>query len=408
MALRLYSTLGKTEREFVPLVPGTVKMYVCGVTPYDVTHLGHAFSYVQFDSLRRYLTWIGNDVRYVQNITDIDDDMIMVSKRQGGRPIAEIRDENDAIFRNDLDLLNVLRPTEYPRATDHIPEIIETAQRIIDAGCAYVVDGDVFFEAEKFERYGRLNGATIAELAKRENPESKREWKKRGPLDFLLWQQVDPGDPSWDSPWGAGRPGWSIECTAMSQAHLGEQIDIHGGGHDLVFPHHENEIAQAECASSKQPFCGWWMHNGMLQLDGVKMSKSLGNLVLARKLMERFEPDHLRLYLLSNQYRLDANYVDGDLDSLLEPYERLKAAVGARSDAFKGGPGAGPVFSPFMEALDSDFDTPAALRALHAAAERQLTTAPSESERGELRTALAILGFAFAGARGPANGDLTP
>ncbi|MEP7216056.1 MAG: cysteine--tRNA ligase [Anaerolineaceae bacterium] len=408
MALRLYSSLGKTEREFVPLVPGTVKMYVCGVTPYDVTHLGHAFSYVQFDTLRRYLTWLGNDVRYVQNITDIDDDMIMVSKRQGGRPIAEIRDENDAIFRNDLDMLNVLRPNVYPRATDHIPQIIETTQRIIDAGCAYVVDGDVFFEAEKFERYGRLNGVTAAELAKRENPESKREWKKRGPLDFLLWQQVDPGDPSWESPWGPGRPGWSIECTAMSQAHLGDQIDIHGGGHDLVFPHHENEIAQAECASGKQPFCGWWMHNGMLQLDGVKMSKSLGNLVLARKLMERFEPDHLRLYLLSNQYRLDANYVDGDMDALLEPYGRLKAAVGASGDPPQLPLGAGPVLSPFKDALDSDFDTPAALRILHATAERQLAFDSSQTDRDELRTALAVLGFAFAGARGPASGDFTP
>ena len=408
MALRLYSSLGKSEREFVPLVPGTVKMYVCGVTPYDVTHLGHAFSYVQFDSLRRYLTWLGNDVRYVQNITDIDDDMIMVSKRQGGRPIAEIRDENDAIFRNDLDMLNVLRPTEYPFATDHIPQIIETTQRIIDAGCGYVVDGDVFFEAEKFERYGRLNGVTIAELAKRENPESKREWKKRGLLDFLLWQQVDPGDPSWESPWGPGRPGWSIECTAMSQTHLGEQIDIHGGGHDLVFPHHENEIAQAETASGKAPFCGWWMHNGMLQLDGVKMSKSLGNLVLARKLMERFEPDHLRLYLLSQHYRRDANYVDGDMDALLEPYGRLKAAVGLAGAAPDLRPGQGAVLSPFMAALDSDFDTPAALQVLHEAAARQLASAGEVDDRNELRTALAVLGFAFAGARGPANGDVTP
>ena len=408
MALRLYSSLGKAERDFAPLVPGSVKMYVCGVTPYDVTHLGHAFSYVQFDTLRRYLTWLGNGVRYVQNITDIDDDMIMVSKRQGGRPIAEIRDENDAIFRNDLDMLNVLRPTEYPFATDHIPQIIETTRRIIDAGCGYVVDGDVFFEAEKFEGYGQLNGVTIAELAKRENPESKREWKKRGPLDFLLWQQVDPGDPSWESPWGAGRPGWSIECTAMVQAHLGDQIDIHGGGHDLVFPHHENEIAQAETASGKAPFCGWWMHNGMLQLDGVKMSKSLGNLVLARNLMERFEPDHLRLYLLSQHYRLDANYIDGDMDALLEPYGRLKAAVTSPAGEPGLPPGEGRVLSPFMAALDSDFDTPAALRVLHEAAARLLASAGEVDGRDELRAALAVLGFGFAGARGPANGDLTP
>ncbi|MBA4180661.1 MAG: cysteine--tRNA ligase [Anaerolinea sp.] len=402
--LRLYSSLGKAEREFRPIVPGTVKMYVCGVTPYDVTHLGHAFSYVQFDTLRRYLTFLGNDVRYVQNITDIDDDMIMVSKRQGGRPIAEIRDENDAIFRADLDRLNVLRPTAYPFATDHVPQIIETTQRIIDAGCGYVVDGDVFFEAEKFEGYGRLNGVTIAELAKRENPESKREWKKRGPLDFLLWQQVDPGDPSWDSPWGPGRPGWSIECTAMSQTHLGEQIDIHGGGRDLVFPHHENEIAQAECSTGKQPFCGWWMHNGMLQLDGVKMSKSLGNLVLARHLMAEFEPDHLRLYLLTNHYRVDANYVDGDMAALKDRYGRLKRAL-AVEPASAGSPG---VFETFTEELNEDFNTPVALQVLDSAAARIVAGTAGRAEQAGLRGALSILGFAFAGARGPANGDFDP
>ena len=404
MPLRLYSSLGKTEREFQSLVPGTVKMYVCGVTPYDVTHLGHAFSYVQFDTLRRYLTSQGYVVKYVQNITDIDDDMIMVSKRQGGRPIAEIRDENDAIFRADLDRLNVLRPIAYPFATDHIPQIIELTARLIDAGCAYEVDGDVFFEAAKAANYGVLNGVTIEELAKRENPESKREWKKRGPLDFLLWQQVDPGDPNWESPWGPGRPGWSIECTAMSQTHLGEQIDIHGGGHDLVFPHHENEIAQAECSTGKTPFCGWWMHNGMLQLDGVKMSKSLGNLVLARNIMVDFEPDHLRLYLLTNHYRVDANYVDGDLPSLRDRYLRLKAAVVSEPVA----PGLPGVFAAFAKEMNSDFNAPVALQVLDSAAARVLAGTAGRAERDDLKEALSILGFAFAGARGPANGDLNP
>lgn len=380
-------------------------MYVCGVTPYDVTHLGHAFSYVQFDALRRYLASLGNRVNYVQNITDIDDDMIMVSKRQGGRPIAEIRDENDAIFRADLDRLNVLRPTAYPRATDHIPEIIETTAKIIENGCGYVVDGDVFFEAAAFPRYGRLNGVTAAELAKRENPESKREWKKRGPLDFLLWQQVDPGDPTWDSPWGPGRPGWSIECTAMSRTHVGDQIDIHGGGRDLVFPHHENEIAQAECATGLEPFCGWWMHNGMLQLDGVKMSKSLGNLVLARNLMAEFEPDHLRLYLLSQHYRVDANYVDGDLKALASRYETLKAAIPSAPGAADGDPA---LLAGFHEALENDLGIPVALDVLHESAARVVSGSGRAGEAEALKAALAVLGFAFAGARGPANGDFDP
>ena len=400
MTLQLYSSLGKSVRPFKTVVPGEVRMYVCGVTPYDVTHLGHAFSYVQFDTLRRYLTSQGLTVRYVQNVTDIDDDMIMVSKRQGGRPIPEIRDENDAIFRNDLDRLNVLRPTEYPFAAEHIPEIIEHTARLIANGHAYEADGDVFFEAESFERYGQLNGVALAELGKRENPESKRAHKKRGPLDFLLWQEVEPGDPCWDSPWGSGRPGWSIECTAMSVAHLGEQIDIHGGGSDLIFPHHENEIAQAECSTGKAPFCGYWIHNGMLKLEGVKMSKSLGNLVLARNLMAEFEPDLLRLYLLSNHVRADADYHHGDLTALQERYGRLKAAAGWA--------GSGPLPAAFTEAMDNDFDVPGALNAVDASATRILsrTAAPGETE--SLRTALATLGFAFAGARGPARGDLTP
>lgn len=406
MAPRLYSSLGKSPREFTTITPGIVRMYVCGVTPYDVTHLGHAFSYVQFDALRRYLASLGNEVRYVQNITDIDDDMIMVSKRQGGRPIAEIRDENDAIFRADLDRLNVLRPWAYPRATDHIPQIIETTQRIIDHGCGYVVDGDVFFEAAAFPRYGVLNGLTFAELGKRENPESKREFKKRGALDWLLWQQVDPGDPSWDSPWGPGRPGWSIECTAMSQTLLGGQIDIHGGGADLLYPHHENEIAQAECATGDSPFCGWWMHNGMLKLDGVKMSKSLGNLVLARNLMAEFEPDHLRLYLLSQHYRTDADYHDGDMPALADRYGRLKAG-GTSAVAVAGQPGTA-VYREFIARLEDDFDTPGALHVLDAAASRIAAGSAADGERESVQAGLALLGFAFAGARGPATGDLKP
>jgi cysteinyl-tRNA synthetase len=379
-------------------------MYVCGVTPYDVTHLGHAFSYVQFDTLRRFLAWLGYRVRYVQNVTDIDDDMIMVSRRQGGRPIAEIRDENDAILRADLDRLNVLRPTVYPYATDHIPEIIETTQRLIDRGHAYVVDGDVFFDVASFPRYGQLNGLSLEELGKRENPESKRAHKKRGHLDFLLWQQVDEGDPSWDSPWGPGRPGWSIECTAMAVKHLGTQIDIHGGGSDLKYPHHENEIAQAECAYGVEPFCAWWVHNGMLQLEGVKMSKSLGNLVLARDLMRAYEPDHLRLYLLSHQIRADANYVPGALDLLADRFEALRAAS-ARAGEEAADQAA---LAAIVARLEDDFDVPRALDHADRLARRVLAGLAEPGEATALREGLRVLGFAFAGARGPATGDFAP
>ncbi len=406
MPFRLFTSLGNETREFRTVRPGEVAMYVCGVTPYDVTHLGHAFSYVQFDALRRYLSWLGYRVRYVQNVTDIDDDMIMVSKRQGGRPIAAIRDENDAILRGDLDRLNVLRPTVYPFATDHIPEIIDVTERLLARGHAYVADGDVFFDVASFPRYGRLNGLSLEALGKLENPESKRAHKKRGHLDFLLWQRVEPGEPAWESPWGPGRPGWSVECTAMAVKHLGTQIDIHGGGSDLKYPHHENEIAQAECAFEVEPFCGWWVHNGMLQLDGVKMSKSLGNLVLARDLMARHEPDHLRMYLLSTHIRADANYREGALEALRPRYERLKAAV-ARGAGEVAVP-SHPELSPMLERLEDDFDTPGALDAGERLAERILAGAADAGAAAALRLGLAVLGFAFAGAPGPARGDFSP
>jgi cysteinyl-tRNA synthetase len=247
---------------------------------------------------------------------------------------------------------------------------------------------------------------TLDELGKRDNPEAKRIEKRRGPLDFLLWQTVDPGDPSWDSPWGPGRPGWSIECTAMSMTHLGEQIDIHGGGSDLVFPHHENEIAQAECATGKAPFCGTWMHNGMLKLDGVKMSKSLGNLVLARKLMEVVEPDHLRLYLLSEHYRADADYRDGTLEALSDRHERLKR-VATQSDSVSADEDH-PTMRQFREAMDADLDTPRALQVLDEAATRVIAGSGDSGEASAVAAALAVLGFAYAGARGPANGDFAP
>ena len=407
MTLRLYSTLTRDKRVFTTLRDGEVGIYVCGVTPYYVTHLGHAFSYVQFDALRRYLGSCGYNVRYVQNVTDIDDDMIRVSREQG-RPIAEIRDENDGQFRADLDRLNVLRPTVYPYATDHIPQIIEYTQALIDRGHAYAVGGDVFYEADTFPRYGALRGLGLGELGKLENPESKRAHKKRGHLDFLLWQQTDEGDPSWDSPWGPGRPGWSIECTAMSMTHLGEQVDIHGGGSDLIYPHHTNEIAQAEGATGDGPFCGFWMHNGMLQSNGRKMAKSKPEtLVFARDVMDRVEPDHLRLYLLSQHYRTDANFRDSELDTLAPRYARLKSVVAAAS-ANEGGDDGHPLVRAFREAVDDDFNAAAGLDVLDEAAHRVLVGSAREGEAQSIRNALAALGFGFAGARGPATGDLNP
>lgn len=403
--LRLFSSLGREVRPFVTVVPGEVRMYVCGVTPYDVTHLGHAFSYVQFDALRRYLIALGYRVRYVQNVTDIDDDMIVVSKREG-RSIAEIRDENDRIFRADLDSLNVLRPTAYPFATDHVAEIIEATLRLIRLGYAYEVDGDVFFSVERFPRYGALNAATLAELSARENPEAKKADKRRHPLDFLLWQRTEPGEPSWSSPWGDGRPGWSIECTVMSIGHLGEQIDIHGGGRDLIFPHHENEIAQAEALTGRSPFCRFWLHNGMLRLDGVKMSKSLRNLVLVRDLLSQVPADQLRLYLLSSHYRADPEFRESDLRQAAERLERFRrATVPVEGERWVNAEMLPP---PVRNALDDDFDVPRALGALDELATQILAGNASVEDTASLQAALAVLGFAFAGAPGPATGWYEP
>lgn len=371
MTLHLYSSLGRAKREFVPIVPGEARIYVCGVTPYDVTHLGHAFSYVNFDVLRRYLTWKGLNVRYVQNVTDIDDDMIMVSKREGGRPIAEIRDENDAIFRADLDRLNVLRPTAYPFATDHIDAIIETTKALIASGAAYEADGDVFFEAQRFPSYGQLNGIAIEELAKRENPESKREEKKRGPLDFLLWQRCEPDEPSWPSPWCDGRPGWSIECTAMSRGHLGDQIDIHGGGSDLIFPHHENEIAQSEAATAK-PFVRYWVHGEHLIVDGEKMSKSKGNFHTLRDLLEQgIQPGAVRYALQSVPYKRQLNFTadavrqaGASLQRLQDFRRRIETESLPRGSSAELQSGCKAVLEKFEEAMDQDLNTAQALAAI--------------------------------------------
>lgn len=404
MNLKLYSSLHNKKKLFRPVKEGEVSIYVCGVTPYDVTHLGHAFSYVHFDVLRRYLLANGLAVKYVQNLTDIDDDMIMVSKRMNGKPIAEIRDANDALLRKDLDDLNVLRPNVYPYATDHIEEIILATAKLVQQEKAYAVDGDVFFIAEKFKNYGSLNHSTYEDLLEKENPEAKQRSKRRRPLDFLLWQKSPDDEPGWNSPWSRGRPGWSIECTVMSVTHLGEQIDIHGGGSDLLFPHHENEIAQAESLSGKTPFCNWWMHNGMLQLNGVKMSKSLGNLVLVRNLLKTIEPDHLRLYLISTHYREDANYQEGQIVAIRDLYQKFKDACAQANDL----PVSMIVREEFETAMQDDLDTPRALMALSRTADRILSGNHDPGESEALRESLEILGFAFAKARGPANNDFSP
>ena len=415
MTLKLYSTLGREVREFTTVVPGEVRMYVCGVTPYFLTHLGHAFSYVQFDTLRRYLSWSGYRVKYVQNVTDIDDDMIRVSKAQK-RPIAELRDENLASFREDLDRLNVLRPTAYPFATHYIEEMQRATAKLIDTGHAYAKGTNVFFRARSFLGYGALKGVGPGDIGKLENPEGVDAEKREDALDFHLWQPIREADagafmeagrpPGWPSPWGEGRPGWHIECTAMSMATLGDQIDIHGGGSDLVYPHHTNEIAQAESVTGKAPFAGFWLHNGMLMKEGEKMAKSKPEtLAFARDVMASLPADQLRMYLLGIHLRANGDYRAGDIEALGPAFERLRAIAASAAGAAAA---SHPVLRAFRETMDNDFDAPGALAQLDTAALAVINGSADPDSPAAIRDALGVLGLAFANARGPATGDFEP
>lgn len=305
--MKLFNTLTQSLQEFVP-IDDTVRVYVCGVTPYDTTHLGHAFTYASFDTLMRYLRYQGYKVKYVQNVTDIDDDVIRKA-RELGMAWDDLGNQEIKRFLGDMDSLNIKQPEVYARATDEIARIIELAQTLIERGYAYVSEGCVFYDVEKDPTFGTMAHAiglntyqamlTIAN--ERGNfPDDKR---KKAPLDFVLWQAQAPGEPAWDSPWGPGRPGWHIECSSMSMHYLGEQIDIHGGGADLAFPHHTCEIAQSEHATGKAPFVRTWMHAGMVYQDGEKMSKSLGNLTLVSNLLKDYSADAIRIVLLSHHYR---------------------------------------------------------------------------------------------------------
>ena len=341
-------------------------MYVCGITPYDVGHLGHAFTYVFFDTVRRYLEFQGLDVQHIQNITDVDDDMVRVS-RERGMSIADLTEENHAIYLREMDSLNVLRPQAYPLASSSMPQIIEMIETLIARGLAYAVDGHVMFDSTTRADFGALAGKTPREL--RDGPRTdtmpdEPDHLKRDPLDFLLWQPSDAPGAAYDSPWSTGRPGWHIECSAMVTANLGPRIDIHGGGGDLVYPHHESEIVQSEGATGAAPFVRYWMHVGTLTIDGAKMSKSLRNLVKVSELLAQgHTPDAIRLMLLGRHYREEHPWSEDELQRYEELATRLRRAVDA-----PGGPPDQLLVQPrrnqFMDALDADFDTPRAIQVL--------------------------------------------
>lgn len=332
MALRIYNTLSRQKEEFQPINPQKVGMYVCGITPYDETHLGHARAYVAFDTIRRYLEYSGYAVTYVQNITDVDDKII--AKGQGARvKCQEIADKYTSSYFEVMDKLNVRRANVYPKATEHIPEMIQWISGLIEKGYAYVLDDGVYFEVNKFQDYGKLSGRI------KEDQEAgarvKIDAHKRSPLDFSLWKKAKEGEPAWESPWGAGRPGWHIECSVMSTKYLGEQFDIHGGGMDLEFPHHENEIAQTEALTGKAPWVKYWVHNGFVNINKQKMSKSLGNFFTLKDIFKKYDPMAIRFFLLSTHYRSPINYSDPEIDSVREGYRRICQFI-ADIDFIKG------------------------------------------------------------------------
>jgi len=357
--LKIYNDLTNQKEEFKPIEPGKVRMYVCGMTVYDLCHLGHARVMVVFDVVYRYLKDQGYEVTYIRNITDIDDKIINRAN-QNGEPFEALTERFIQAMHEDSEALGILPPDDEPRATTHLAEIIAMVEKLIENGHAYVADnGDVYYDVKSFRGYGKLSGKSIDDLLAGARVEVGD--LKRDPLDFALWKSAKPGEPAWPSPWGEGRPGWHIECSAMSTCCLGDTFDIHGGGADLTFPHHENEIAQSEGATGK-PFVNYWMHNGFVRINDEKMSKSLGNFFTVREILERYQAEEVRYFILTSQYRSPLNYDDEHLDNARGALTRFYTALRGLPAAEPAG---GEVFvERFHAAMDDDFNTPEALAAL--------------------------------------------
>jgi cysteinyl-tRNA synthetase len=364
MSLRVYNTMTGRKETFEPLHPGKVGMYVCGVTVYDYCHIGHARANVVFDVIFRYLQFIGYDVTYVRNYTDVDDKIIKRANERGISSDALAKEFIQA-FDEDMKRLGLAEPTIQPKATHHIEHIIDLVKRLVERGIAYEAAGDVYFSVGEFPSYLKLSKRNIDEM--RSGARIAPGEHKRNPMDFALWKAAKPGEPSWDSPWGPGRPGWHIECSAMAMQYLGESFDIHGGGKDLVFPHHENEIAQSEGATGK-PFVKYWLHNGFVNVNQEKMSKSLGNFFTIRDILNSYDPEVLRFFILTAHYRSPIDFSDQNLQEarlgLSRFYEALQAAdevlaACKQSDAESDAGSA--LEAAFREAMDDDFNTAAAI-----------------------------------------------
>jgi cysteinyl-tRNA synthetase len=376
MALRVYNTMTQKKEEFIPLQQGHIGMYACGVTVYDLCHIGHARSAVVFDCIYRYLRYKGYKVTYVRNFTDVDDKIINRAQEEG-LSTEEIAARYIQEFYADMGALGLLPPTFEPKATEHIAEMIALIQRLVKKGHAYEVEGDVYYAVESFPEYGKLSKRNLDEM--KAGARVEVDERKRNPLDFALWKAAKPGEPAWFSPWGKGRPGWHIECSAMSQRYLGDTLDIHGGGKDLIFPHHENEIAQAEGATGR-PFVRFWLHNGFVNIAKEKMSKSLGNFLTIKEILKEYHPEIVRFFLLSRHYRSPIDYSTQGMKEARQNLERFYHTLKEIDEALrntagkkKGGPSPeetaalhkADVFAQrFEEAMDDDFNTAVALAPL--------------------------------------------
>lgn len=358
--LKIYNTLTRNKEEFKPINPGKIGMYVCGVTVYDLCHIGHARTFVNFDVIVRYLRYSGYDVQYVRNITDIDDKIIKRANERGIEAKA-LAEQFIVEMHKDFDSLFITRPDIEPKATENIDEIIATVQKLIDNGNAYISDnGDVVFNIDSFKDYGRLSGQKLEELQAGARIEIAKN--KHNPMDFVLWKMSKPGEPSWKSPWGEGRPGWHIECSAMNSKYLGNEFDIHGGGSDLIFPHHENEIAQS-CCANHTPYVHYWMHSGMVMINEEKMSKSLNNFFTIRDVLKSYDAETIRFFLLSGQYRSPLNYSQENLDKARAGLNRLYTAL-RDTPPTQIELGEDEYTAKFKEFMDDDFNTPGAISVL--------------------------------------------
>ncbi|MFK3859452.1 cysteine--tRNA ligase [Pseudoalteromonas rhizosphaerae] len=387
--VNIYNTLTRQKEQFKPMVDGKIDMYVCGITIYDYCHIGHARTFVSFDVIVRYLRHIGYDLKYVRNITDVDDKIIKRAN-ENGEAINDLTVRMTKAMHEDFDSLNMLRPDIEPTVTGHMDEIIEMVERLVTKGHAYVAaDGDVLFDVSTFEQYGALSQQDLTMLQAGSRVEVAQD--KDDPLDFVLWKKAKAGEPSWTSPWGEGRPGWHIECSAMSSKHLGEHFDIHGGGSDLQFPHHENEIAQSCCANNGK-YVNTWIHTGMVQVNKEKMSKSLDNFFTVRDVLKEYDAESVRYFLISGHYRSQLNYSQENLDQARSSLERIYTALRG-VEPISCDLATNEHVAKFRKAMDDDFNTPEALPVLFELAKELNRVKDVDAEQaGKLAFVLRSLG----------------